>query len=988
TWVTEAGGADYFAGWPSGQPTLVMDMGADVQINSAAFWNYAVNHGNSTSQFSLLFGTSAEGPLGVGKSIAYQPTFNPAVGGPTVQENLPFTTPVTARYVQMTVTDNFAGSYGGGDRVGFADIQFDVTAVPAVTSTATRLRPTATQNASNPSHLMDGTAGTEWYSVGSGSNYFDTGGTPPVVVIDLGSEQTIGSFDFRNYAGSVGNRLQDFSLRFATEGEGTSNFGSLITYQPSFTVANLPPSNLQTQSLSQAVTARYVEMTLTDNYAEAGPGGDRVGFAEMQFRPFHAPNYEWIVSPVAATSSTAASDYGPGPVSNLIDGNPASIWVTGAEVPDYFAFRHAPILTFDLGNDLAMTGIEFQNYPVEGNGVKDIALAFATAADGPNGFGTSIDFFLTLHPLAEGSLVQMLGFGQTVDARYVQMLVLDNYYGWGLAGGDRVGFAELRFLVVPEPATLTLLGLGGLGLWRRRRRAKGAAIAVLVLFVALFPVAAQASLYSNTVLGDNPVAYWRLGEATGSMTVANETSASHTGSVLNGAALGHTGAIFTDTDTAARFDGTNDKIDVPYAAALNPASFSFECWARITPGSGTGHRSPMTSRDGPTQEGYIFYAQGGSWQYWTGPGWNNIGAPAGSAFEGTWHHLVGTYDSGTNEKKLYVNGQNVATTTTTVNPNDTRPLRIGAGGTDSPGAYWFRGDVDEAAVYDYALDTTQVSAHYAAARPALPPLIFKADFANPGGMGLGYDADRLTFAGRTNASPTPTNPDGTLVLGGNGSGGMVFTQGLDSTLTFHGPVVVETEAYYTNGDAPSSESNAYMGIKALHLMGTSATGAARRGGLFAQFQPLTTGSAYVRLGFQSAATSGNDVWHDHAATQIVSGFADANGPFNMKLAIYGLEDDSALVFTVMQGAWWREIALTIGEYRNNLGDILEVQQAFDLVLSELRLDPTQMNFGLISTDARDDGYNYLNVYGVAPEPTTLALLGLGGLGLWRKRRRS
>ncbi|NQT53666.1 LamG domain-containing protein, partial [bacterium] len=658
--------------------------------------------------------------------------------------------------------------------------------------------------------------------------------------------------------------------------------------------------------------------------------------------------------------------------------------------PDYFTHRHAPILTFDLGNDLAITGIEFQNYPVEGNGTKDIALAFATAADGPAGFGTSIDFFPILHPLAEGSLVQLLGIGQTVNARYVQMLVLDNYYGWGLAGGDRVGFAEVRFLVVPEPATLTLLGLGGLGLWRRRRRrrrAKGAAIAALALFVALSPAASQAGLYSQTVLGDNPVAYWRLGEATGSMTVANETSASHTGSVLNGAALGHTGGIFTDTDTAARFDGTNDKIDVPYSAALNPASFSFECWARITPGSGTGHRSPMTSRDDAPQEGYIFYAQGGSWQYWTGPGWNNVQAPAGSAFEGTWHHLVGTYDSGTNEKKLYVNGQLAGATTTTVNPNDTRPLRIGAGGTDSPGAYWFRGDVDEAAVYDYALDTTQVSAHYAAARPALPPLIFKADFANPGGVGLGYDASRLTLAGRTNASPTPTNPDGTLVLGGNGSGGLVYTQGLDSTLVFHGPLVIETEAYYTNGDAPPSQANAYMGLKALHLMGTSATGADRRGGLFAQIQPYTDGTAHMRIGFQTAATSGNDAWYDNAASQTVSCFADANGLFNMKLAIYGLEDDSALVFTVMQGAWWREIAMSIGEYRNSLSAVLAAQQAFDLVLSELRLDPTQMNFGLISTAAREDGYNYLNVYGVAPEPTSLALLALGGLGLWRRRQR-
>jgi hypothetical protein len=371
----------------------------------------------------------------------------------------------------MTVTDNYRGliSKPGGDRVGFAEIQFDATATPSFQASATRARPTATQNASNPSTMHDGSSGTQWYSVASGSDYFGTGGTPPVLVIDLGSQQTIDSFDFSNYT-VVGNRLKEFSLRFATEDEGPGAAGGSIGYQPGFTVANQGPSVNQSFAFSQPVSARYVEMTLTDNYAEAGSGGDRVGFAEIQFSQVKKLSHTDVFKPIAATSSTSSSDYFP--VANLIDGNPDTTWVTSSE-GDYFSNRHAPILTFDMGNDLPLSGLIFQNYGTWGNGTKDIALSFATEVEGPGGFGNSISYFPIFSPLANNALTQEFSFDQVVNARYVQMLVLDNYAGWGFAGGDRVGFAEISFLAVPEPTTVLIWSLlAGLGVglrWRRRK---------------------------------------------------------------------------------------------------------------------------------------------------------------------------------------------------------------------------------------------------------------------------------------------------------------------------------------------------------------------------------------------------------------------------------------------------------------------------------------------------------------------------------------
>jgi hypothetical protein len=219
--------------------------------------------------------------------------------------------------------------------------------------------------------------------------------------------------------------------------------------------------------------------------------------------------------------------------------------------------------------------------------------------------------------------------------------------------------------------------------------------------------------YNDTVLADSPAAYWRLGEASGT-TAADASGNNRSGSYLNTPTLGVAGALSGDSNTAVGFNGTNEYVNVPYTAALNPASFTVEAWAFVTGGQGT-FRSLVTSRDyaAGNARGYILYAgNDNNWQLWTGNGgWNVLDGPAVTLNQ--WTHLVGTYDGAT--MRLYVNGILAASTSAGYLQNAQRPLRVASGNTDGAADYFLPGSVDEVAVYGSALSDARVSAHFAAA---------------------------------------------------------------------------------------------------------------------------------------------------------------------------------------------------------------------------------------------------------------------------------
>ena len=219
-------------------------------------------------------------------------------------------------------------------------------------------------------------------------------------------------------------------------------------------------------------------------------------------------------------------------------------------------------------------------------------------------------------------------------------------------------------------------------------------------------------LVANVPFSNPLVAWWPLD--------ADGTDASGNGfdGTLIGTPLQAPGANGT-TGGSLEFDGGTTRIDVAYDEALNPDDFTVTLWANAD--TTAGFASPITSRDdvaGPITHGYILYNNsGGNWDFWTGDGdagWDTLaGSPVAT---GTWSHLAITYDSATDVKTLYLDGDVVATdnipqsgvTQYVKNGTiETEDLHIGAG-QDDGNNFWFDGKIDDVALFRTALSEAEI----------------------------------------------------------------------------------------------------------------------------------------------------------------------------------------------------------------------------------------------------------------------------------------
>jgi len=240
------------------------------------------------------------------------------------------------------------------------------------------------------------------------------------------------------------------------------------------------------------------------------------------------------------------------------------------------------------------------------------------------------------------------------------------------------------------------------------------ALPFLVALVLSLP-AAKAATYPDTVLADNPLAYYRFEETSGTTAADSSASGLYPGTYnVNGAypLLGQPGI---DINSISLQAATASSVTAGYYPDLNPQGpFSFEVWVRPTSApTGGDYRCPIGNFGGwATGGGY-----GSGWYIYQTPnpgsGLAFIMAPTGVWISSgytlfNWYHLVGTYD-GTNAS-FFVNGALIGTQAATgylANPANA----LGMGQRADGYGFW-DGNLDEVAIYTNALSAAQVLTHY------------------------------------------------------------------------------------------------------------------------------------------------------------------------------------------------------------------------------------------------------------------------------------
>ena len=211
------------------------------------------------------------------------------------------------------------------------------------------------------------------------------------------------------------------------------------------------------------------------------------------------------------------------------------------------------------------------------------------------------------------------------------------------------------------------------------------------------------------------VGYWPFDDSSGE-TAKDKTSRANSGKIV-AASWGKETSIKanipsnepTFIKSALKFDGTDDYLEVAYHQSLNPSQFTVSAWVKIE-GNQNSWRSVITCRNVLPNRGYMFYGgDNNKWQFWmgNGGGWSIISSTNNIELN-TWTHLTGTYD-GTNQK-FYINGELVASNTSTFSVNTDKSLRIGAGTTEGNSAYFFAGQIAEISIWNRARNQDEIKA--------------------------------------------------------------------------------------------------------------------------------------------------------------------------------------------------------------------------------------------------------------------------------------
>ncbi|TXS55518.1 DNRLRE domain-containing protein [Streptomyces sp. t39] len=234
------------------------------------------------------------------------------------------------------------------------------------------------------------------------------------------------------------------------------------------------------------------------------------------------------------------------------------------------------------------------------------------------------------------------------------------------------------------------------------------------------------SHYATTVLDSRPASYWKLGEDEG--TAANSAMEANLGKdrgTHSGTVLGAAGAVAGDPGTAATFNGTTSRVDLPAGTLKKSRDAAVEVWFK-TPATGAGgpligYQDKAWGTAPGTGVPALYVGSDGKLrgQFWTGSV-SPITDITKNVNDGQWHHAVLSVSGST--QSLYLDGKLSGTLTgKQITATGLTFNQIGAAHATTPAAWpgWgsagarsFAGTVDDVAVYHHPLGAGAVAAHH------------------------------------------------------------------------------------------------------------------------------------------------------------------------------------------------------------------------------------------------------------------------------------
>lgn len=217
--------------------------------------------------------------------------------------------------------------------------------------------------------------------------------------------------------------------------------------------------------------------------------------------------------------------------------------------------------------------------------------------------------------------------------------------------------------------------------------------------------------YGVSVYNDDPSLFWRLDEDGETNTVKDATVHKNDGSLDAGVDTGVDG-VGTSGGTAMGFGAENAAV-VARTAMQGPSTYSAEAWFKT--GSTTGGKiigfGNAAAGLSNHYDRHVYMRDDGRLIFGVYTGAENTVTTDEAYNDDVWHQVVATQSA--DGMRLYVDGELQGSDPQTGAEAYSGYWRIGGdttwGGASGP---WFKGAIDEAAVYPRALSAAQVSEHY------------------------------------------------------------------------------------------------------------------------------------------------------------------------------------------------------------------------------------------------------------------------------------